>query len=508
MGESRTANTKRILSSGLLNRIIHSVLPFINRTIIIYALGSEFTGLTSLVTSILQVLSLAEFGFNTAVVYSLYEPIAKDDKDRITIILSWLRRIYHIVGAVIVCIGVIATPFLPHLIHGDYPDSVNLYLLFLLYLFNSGVSYFLYAYKEAILIADQRSDITTNIKSVVTIAVNTLQCISLAVFQNFYLYIVVLIIGTILTNLLVNRTVNKRYPYLKHISFSSAKVEIPPHMKKQLTGLLINRLSNISRNAFDSLIISSTLGLIPTAIYGNYYLIYNAVFGFTSIFSNSMQASVGNSMVLRSSSDNYENLLDFSLLYSWIIGWCSITMACLYQPFMELWVGKELMLPELPMLLFAVYFYFINMNHIRNQYLYGKGLWWEMRYSYLFESIGNLALNILLGKLFGITGVLIATIITIFFFNYLWCNAVLFREYFKTESIWTFYRQQGYYLLLWLVVGTVVYALCQMTTDNLIVRAIICVTVPNGMFVILYRPCSRWKSSMNIVKRLLGKPSK
>ena len=508
MAESRTTNTKRILSSGLLNRIIHSVLPFINRTIIIYALGSEFTGLTSLFTSILQVLTLAEFGFNTAVVYSLYEPIAKDDKDRITIILSWLRRIYHIVGVVIVCIGVIVTPFLPHLIHGDYPDSVNLYILFLLYLFNSGISYFLYAYKEAILIADQRSDITTNIKSVVTIVVNTLQCISLAVFHYFYLYIVALIIGTILTNLLVNKTVDKRYPYLKRISSSSAQVEIPSHMKKQLTGLLINRLSNISRNAFDSLIISSTLGLIPTAIYGNYYLIYNAVFGFTSIFSNSMQASVGNSMVVRSSSDNYENLLDFSLLYSWIIGWCSITMACLYQPFMKLWVGIGLILPELPMLLFAIYFYFINMNHIRNQYLHGKGLWWEMRYSYLFESIGNLSLNILLGKLFGITGVLIATIITIFFFNYLWCNAVLFQEYFKTESIWIFYMQQSYYLLLWLVVGTAVYALCQMTTDSLIIRTIICITVPNGLFAILYRPCSRWKSSMIIVKRLIGKPSK
>ena len=505
MGESRITNTKRILSSGLLNRIIHSVLPFINRTIIIYALGSEFTGLTSLFTSILQVLSLAEFGFNTAVVYSLYEPIAKGDKDRIVIILSWLRRIYHIVGAVIVCIGVIVTPFLPHLIHGDYPDSVNLYLLFLLYLFNSGVSYFLYAYKEAILIADQRSDITTNIKSVVTIAVNTLQCISLAVFQNFYLYIVVLIIGTILTNLLVNRTVNKRYPYLKHISSSSAKVEIPPHMKKQLTGLLINRLSNISRNAFDSLIISSTLGLIPTAIYGNYYLIYNAVFGFTSIFSNSMQASVGNSMVLRSSSDNYENLLDFSLLYSWIIGWCSITMACLYQPFMKLWVGEELMLPEYTMILFPVYFYFLNMNHIRNQYIFGKGMWWEMKCSYLLESIGNLVLNIVLGKLFGITGVLIATIITIFFCNYILCNKVLFREYFKEQSIVVFYKQQFYYLFVWLVTGIATYLLCVKVTDNLIIRGLICVAIPNVLFLLLYRPCSRWKGSMEIVRRVLRK---
>ena len=73
--------------------------------------------------------------------------------------MTWMRKAYHIVGSVIICGGLIATPFLPHLIYGDYPDRINIYALFLIYLLNSGISYFLFAYKEVLLIADQRKDI-------------------------------------------------------------------------------------------------------------------------------------------------------------------------------------------------------------------------------------------------------------------------------------------------------------------------------------------------------------
>ena len=277
-------------------------------------------------------------------------------------------------------------------------------------------------------------------------------------------------------------------------------------IKKDLTGLMINRISNVSRNAFDNLIISSTLGLIATAIYGNYYMIYSAVFSLSVVFSGSMQASVGNSIAVRNEEENYENMLDFSLLYSWITGWCAVCMACLYQPFMKLWVGEELMLSELNMILFVVYFYFICMNHIRNQYLFGNAFWWQLKWAYLIESIGNLLLNIVLGKLFGITGVLIATILTIFLCNYLMCNHVLFKNYFKKESIWRFYRQQFYYLFSTVIGITATYMVCRMI-NNIIIIGVICIILPNFIFFILYLPCSRWKSSMIMVKRIVRRRS-
>ena len=82
------------------------------------------------------------------------------------------------------------------------------------------------------------------------------------------------------------------------------------------------------------------------------------------------------------------------------------------------------------MILFCVYFYAINMNNIRNQYISGTGVWWKLKESYLVEAIGNLLLNIILGKMMGITGILLATIITIVGFNFIWRTLILFKKLF------------------------------------------------------------------------------
>ena len=499
MPSSKIKNSKRILSSSIINLLITRIISFVNRTVIIRFLGSDFLGLSGLFGSILQVLSLAELGFSLVIVYYLYEPLTRNDTDKINQVLTWLKKIYHIVGIVIMGCGTLCIPFLPSLIHGNYPDSINIYVLFILMLFNSGISYFLFAYKEALLIADQKKDVITNIRSAVTVFVSLLQFLALLLFRSYYLYVVLLIVGTVSSNLLMSRAVSRRYPYLKH---ATEKTKIPDSTKKELIGLSINRLSNISRNAFDNIIISSTIGLVATSIYGNYYMIYTVVIGITGIICGSIQAGIGNSIAVKSEKENFENLLDFSFLFSWISGWCSVTMACLYQPFMEIWVGPALMLSDTDMFLFVAYFYLINMNHIRNQYILGNAFWWKLKGAYLAESIGNLVLNMILGNLFGITGVLIATILTIFFCNYLMCNSILFKNYFRKESIWLFYRQQFYYLIVAVLAIAVTYFIC-MQSQSIIIRAMICVFIPNGIFIALYFPCSRWKSGMKIVKNVL-----
>lgn len=496
---SRIKNTRRIIFSGAVNRAVNIIFQFVNRTVIIRLLGAEFTGLSGLFTSILQVLSLTELGFQITAAYSLYKPLAENNTDEINRIMTMLRKVYFIVGSSVFAIGLLLMPFLKFFIKGDYPSSINLYVLFLLYLVNSGISYFLFAYKGVLLSADQRQDLTTGVNTAITLLVNIMQFAVLLVFRNFYLYVLMTILGSVISNLLINRIANKRYPYLKTLP---GKIEIPAEMKKQIGGLMINRLSNVSRNSFDNLIISSTIGLVATAQYGNYYSIYTAVFGLVGIISDSMTASVGNSIVLKSKHENFENLLDFSLLYSWVTGWCAVTMACMYQPFMKLWVGEDLMLPARDMFLFVAYFYLINMNHMRNEYILGNAIWWKLKKAYLLEAAANLVLNIILGKLFGITGVLIATNITIFCCNYLMCNSVLFKTYFKNEPIRVFYRQQFYYLAAAAAVTGAVYVMCGMI-GSIVIKALICLIVPHCLFALLFLPCSRWKSSMQLVKMII-----
>ena len=205
-----------------------------------------------------------------------------------------------------------------------------------------------------------------------------------------------------------------------------------------------------------------------------------------------MTASIGNSVVTDTKEKNHENLNCFSFLVAWMTGWIAICMACLYQPFMELWVGKEHMLPNMDMILFCVYFYVINMNNIRNQYVNGTGIWWNLRKSNVFESIGNLSLNIILGKYFGITGVLLATIITIVVFNFLWRTNVLFKTYFKGLSLNSFYRNHISWIVGILIAAVPTYTICNLISGKAFVKMIInggiCLILPNIiLFLIFYK---------------------
>lgn len=469
MANSRTKNTVRNIGAGLVNQIIKIVLPFINRTAILWTLGAEFTGLTSLFSSILNVLNIAELGFNTAVVYSLYKPMAEQDEKKICETVSLLKKIYTVIGTIILIVGLLLMPFLPFLIKGTYPNSINIYVLYLLYLLNSAISYHLFAYKECLLIADQRKDIAQNIRSVVNIARYLSQLLVLLITKNFYIYLIVAIIGTIITNLILEIITRKRYPYYKKVN---SKLKISDGMKKEIKGLMINKICDTLRNSFDSLIISSFIGLTATAIYSNYYYIYSSLYGIMLVICNAMSASVGNSIVKKTEEENYRDMLTFYFIFAWILG---ITTSCLggvYQSFMKLWAGQELLLPVSNMIMFCLYFYVININNIRNQYISGTGMWWKLKLSYVIEAFANLFLNIVLGKFFGITGIILATIITIFFLNYLLRNKILFDNYFKNEKITEFYREQVYYFVLTLISFDCVYCISSLIDFNSIILTI------------------------------------
>ena len=77
----RTKNATRNIFWGMIEKIVTILMPFACRTVFIKVLGSEYLGLNSLFTSILQVLSISELGIGTAIIFSMYKPIAEDDEE-------------------------------------------------------------------------------------------------------------------------------------------------------------------------------------------------------------------------------------------------------------------------------------------------------------------------------------------------------------------------------------------------------------------------------------------
>lgn len=504
--EGRTKNTTRNIFTGLVNRITSILLPFIIRTAILYILGAEYMGLNSLFTSILHVLNLAELGFSSAIVFSMYKPIADNDSDTVCALMSYYKKVYANIGFGILFVGLLLVPFLSMFIKGTWPSDINIYLLYLIYLGNTALSYFLFAYKSALLNAFQRIDIVNKVQLITLTGQYILQLLMLILFKNYYAYIIVAPISTIACNLITARYANRMFP--QYQCKGSLDKNVKRKIHKQISGLMLNKLSDTSRNSFDSIVLSSMFGLTTVAIYNNYFYIYSALYGLMLTITQAMQASVGNSIAIETPEKNYNDLRKFTFFFEMIISTCTVCMLCIYQPFMKLWSGDALLLCNRDMILFCIYFYLINMNNSRNLYFSGRGLWWSAKRTFIAESLGNLILNIVLGIKFGITGVLIATIFTIFVFNFVSRTNILFRQYFRISPK-QFYCDHVKYGLETVLIAVICYFICNrvliLGIGGIIIRGLICCSIAAIVMILVNSKNPFLKAMCDFTKKMICK---
>ena len=209
---NRTENAVRNILFGGILRVYQIVIPFVMRTVMIYCMGVQYLGLNSLFTSILQVLNLAELGVGSAMVYSMYKPIAEDDTDTICALMGLYRTYYQCIGLIIAVIGVGLTPFIPKLIKSDLPVGINIYALYLLNLSATVLSYWLFAYKNSLLQAHQRIDVTSKVTLITNTFQYVVQIFVLAVLKNYYIFVVVMLLTQAMTNIITSIVVTKMYP--------------------------------------------------------------------------------------------------------------------------------------------------------------------------------------------------------------------------------------------------------------------------------------------------------
>ena len=474
---TRTKNTVRNIAFGFINRIINIILPFFSRTAILYIMGTKYLGLNSLFTSILSFLSLAELGVGAAMVYSMYKPIAENDEDTICALLNLYKRIYNIIGTVILGLGLMLVPFLNIIIKDDVPKAVNVYVLYLLYLINAVLSYWLFAYKNALLQAHQRTDVNSKISSIIVPISYVVMLGCLFLTRNYYAYIIWQPIFTILTNVLRVLYVNKMFPTLK--PRGEVDQEIKTSITKKVTALIGTKLNTVVLNAADNLVMSAFLGLTAIAIYGNYYYIMSSIIGFLGICYSAMTAGLGNSLAVETIEKNYNDFKKFSFINSWLVGWCTVCLVCLYQPFMKIWAGEELMFSFPIVLQICLYFYIYQIRKIPVTYKDAAGIWWEDRFRPYVSMIVNVVLNIVLVQVIGVSGIILSTVISLLV-SIPWENYTIFKYVFRRSSK-EYYINMFSYALFMMIAGLVTYLLCNLLGDGILqlfIRAIICIIVP------------------------------
>lgn len=484
----RTKNFVRSTYYGMMNALVMMLLPFVIRTVMLYVLGEAYIGLNSLFTSIFSVLNFAELGFGGAIVYYMYKPIASGDEDTICSLLNLFRKFYYFVGGVMLILGIGIMPFMKYLIHGSWPQDINIYILYLVFLFNSVFGYFFWGYKACLLTAHQRNDVSSRISLFVYVVIYVVQAAVLVLFKNYYIYVVFTPVCTILVNITTAIVVKKMYP--RYFCKGKVSADIRSGMKQKLLGLICYRLGGTALVSVDNIVISSFLGLLILGKFNNYYYILFAVGSMLTIFHNSLTSGVGNSLETETPKKNYQDYKMLSFMNHWLCGWCAICLLCLYQSFMRLWVGEDRMFGMDTVILCVLYFYTSYIRKIVSVYRDAAGVWYEDRLRPLVTVVLNLILDIVLVTIFGINGILVSTIFISLFVSYPWELKVFYNIVLKRSSL-EYYRDILESLVITVIAGLCTYVLCQLiftpgSVVSLLGQLGICLVIPNLLYVMAF----------------------
>ncbi len=508
--ESRTRNSIFNISFALANRIVSIITSFANRTLFIYLLGDVALGLNSLFSTVLTVLSLSELGISSAITYHLYKPIEQNDLPKLRELTALYKRSYKVIGFVMLGIGLALTPILDKLV--NFPDDleldVNIYVVYILVLLRSVLSYLFYGFSQSIIEANQKQRLISIYTMIASIVTTGLLAVGLALTRNYYTFLVIMIVMEMAKNAFLYIYSKKHYAYVTGISNVVVSKKLKRSVFKDVYSIFVFKVTITIGQSIDNILISIMLGTLIVGYYGNYSMIASYVVAVVTMIINSLGGSVGNLVAAETKEYSYKVFLKIDFVNFLMM---TIVTVCLFQlsnPFISLWLkdDKYLMSQAVVALLCANNYIISSMNVIyvfRNAF----GLFNYGRYNFLFCGISNFFLSILMCKFWGIIGVLLAT-----FISYFVISTFPFPYYLYSKG---FNRSPKKYVIeMVLRYGLVIFIafVCKVACEILfkentwftfIGSGIVCVIITVIIISVVYFGTERFKSLIGDVKRFL-----
>lgn len=501
MATSRSEYVVRNASITLVMQGVKNVLAFISRTVFVYVLGAEYLGVNSLFTDILTVLSFAELGIGNAMVFSLYKPIAEHNVEKIKSLMRLYAKAYQIIGIVIAVLGICVVPFLELIVGNVSYVRENIIVLYLLFLLNSVISYF-FVYKKSLIIADQKNYIVDIYQQIFYAVQVVLQSVFLVVTKQFICYLVIVVLCTFLNNVAVSQKANRMYPYLVDKNAKPLGKEEISDIISNVKALVVYKLGGIILESTDSIFISSLISVVTVGLYANYKMIINVFRTIGNQMMNSIVASVGN---LNAGSDEAKKesvFYEMLFLSAWFYGLATAGLCCFLTPLVEAWLGSSYVIEFSAVVAACVYFYVSNMHYPCYTYRTTAGLFVYGKYIPLISAIINIVLDIVLGRAWGLAGILWASTISRALTYEIVDPLMVYRHVFH-QSVRKYFGIYGVYTAWTIVDCAISYGVVSLLPSKgllqLVVRAVVFALVYNLLFLLA---TYRTKSFRSISKRL------
>ncbi|MEG2701128.1 MAG: hypothetical protein RSA65_00835 [Clostridia bacterium] len=492
MKKSRAQRVAMNTTAGFASKLLGFFVQFFLRAVFIRSLGIEYSGVSSLFTSILSMLSLAELGLGSAITFALYTPLQKGDMRQVARLMNFYRLAYRLVAALVFFGGLCLVPFLD-LIIKDVPNiKENITLLYVLYLFQSASSYLL-IYRSALLTASQSRYIISIVESVTLVVSTVVEVILLLVFRNFLLYLLACIVFNLLRNIVTSLLAKQRFtPDAQY-----AHEHLPPEEKRafllNVAAMAMYNIAKVAIKATDDIVISSMLGTAIVGFVGNYKIIRSGIDGMIDQFHAALIPSVGNLATTSegNAAGQYRVFQTVNFLSFWVCCCCCCAFFVLMDPFIaDFWLGASYVMPAPIKASIILDFYIANMLYACGTFRNANGLFVQGKWCPAIMAAINVVLSFALVKPLGAFGVLIATAISRIVTQFWYDPRLLFRKLFNRplREYFVVYLQ---YAFITLICCAASYGLASLVPNqhkllHLAALALICLIIPNGVICLLY----------------------
>lgn len=510
---SRTTNSIFNLMSSLGGQLLVTIFRFVVRTVFIQTLGKSYLGINGYFSDILYMLSLTELGFDTAINFKLYKPLADGDAKRVRVLMKFYKLAYRAVGIAILLIGLLLIPALPYLIK-DYSRlatiGINAPLVFVLFLLQSVSSYLFFAYRSAILTANQKKYILDIAGYFITVATNITQILVLIFFKDFIIYTAVVILFNLLRNLLNAYITQRYYPQFFVREPDNLSKEEIWELFKDCGALFIYKINGIVLKATDNMVLGAFGGMEIVGLYSNYLLFFSVIKAYLRKLYSAVKASSGNLFATESIEKRYEFFQTMNFLTIVLYGTAAVGVAVCANELINIWIGADYLIAQPFSILIGIEVLTNGLKQNLGQIRTITGVFRQAWKRPIASAIINLVSSIVLFQFIGIYGVILGTILADTLTNLAVDPRVIHQYSFNNyKPVSVYFRKNGIYLLILLAVGAFDMWLCSWLAVGLgwfsVILHILIVglSVP-AVFIALYRKTPECQYVKSIITRLLG----
>lgn len=435
------SRVKKSLLNARVNLIFYFltlILSFFSRKIFLDCLGADFVGLTTTLQNLLGFLNLAELGIGSAIGYVLYKPLFEHDQQKINEIISVFGYLYQWIGLIILGAGLILGGFLPLIFPSTSFEMGIIYFAYFSFLTSSLIGYFA-NYKQTLLGADQKNYVVTAYFQTANIVKTLIQMASAYYTGSYYLWVIIELTFGIIYSIILNWKIRQVYPWLKsEVRQGKQLFKKYPEVMRYTKQLFVHQISSFAQFQTTPFFIYTFVSLKTVAFYGNYTLIVDKLCQLMNTVLGSTSAGVGNMIAEGNRVKTVHVFWEITTLRFIAGGFIFFSLYVLLDPFISLWLGDSYILGQSVLILLLIKVYTQIISGSTGQFIYGYGLFYDT-WAPVVQTAIMIVFSIIGGFLWGLNGIIVANIVSIFSIMGIWKPCFLFRKGFQLSIIkyWT-----------------------------------------------------------------------